>query len=103
MATNRIEIYQHNTRSIGCVIGGGPADLSTYIPYFTVKSRASGSTSIITSTGSVTDASTLSFSLSSTDTSVDPGNYVYDITIENGTTIYTVVKDSFIVLEAVKY
>ena len=100
---NRIEIFQHNTKTIGCYIYGG-LDLSTYTPYFTVKQKAAGSAEILSKVGMVTDPSTtVTFDFTATDTSIAPGNYVYDITLIDDPTVYTVVKDSFVILDSVKY
>jgi hypothetical protein len=103
MANNKIEIFQHNTKNIACVVIG-IADVSGYTPYFTAKSKTSDTLAILTKTGVVTDASgSLAFVLSATDTSIVSGDYVYDITIEKGATIYTVVKDRLSVIDGVKY
>ena len=97
---NKIEIYQNNNKTISCVVSG--LDVTGYTPYFTAKENTT-STSVISSTGTISDASTLLFNLSSTDTSVAAANYVYDITVEVDTSIYTVVKDMLIVLDGCRY
>lgn len=100
---NKIEIFQHNTKSIACVVLG-IADVSGFTPYLTVKEKPNDVVNLISSVGVVTDASgSLAFTLSATDTSIIAGDYVYDITIENSPLIYTVVKDRFSVLDGVKY
>lgn len=103
MASNRIEIYQHNTKTIGCVVVGG-LDLSSFTPYLTIKQKASDTDIILSKIGVVTDPSTtVTFDLSATDTSISSGSYVYDIVLVDDPTIYTIVKDSFIVLDGVKF
>jgi hypothetical protein len=105
MATlnNKIELYQNNSKSIACVVIG-VADVSGYIPYLTVKKNITDNVPVLTNTGMVTDASgSLSFTLSQTDTSLNAGDYVYDITIEKSPNIFTVVKDKFVILDGVRY
>ena len=101
--TNKIEVFQNNSKTIACYIYGG-LNLSTYTPYLTVKRKATDTTTILEKTGLVTDPSTtVTFDLAPADTSIVAGDYVYDITIENDSSIYTVVKDTFTILEGVKY
>lgn len=103
MASNKIEVFQNNTKTVACYIYGG-LDLTAYTPYLTVKRKTTDTATILSKTGTVTDASTtVTFDLSTTDTSIAFGDYVYDITIEDGTNIHTVVKDIFSVLDAVRY
>jgi len=103
MATNKIEIYQNNSRTIGCYIYGG-LDLSSFTPYLTVKRSISDASPIIEKIGMVTDPSTtVTFDLTPADTSLAFGDYPYDITIENETNIYTVVKDILSIINGVKY
>jgi hypothetical protein len=103
MANNKIEIFQSNSQTVGCYITS-TLDLSTYTPYLTVKKKTTNTAVILTKTGTVTDASTtVTFDLTPTDTSMNPGDYVYDITIVDGTAIYTVVKDIFSIKDGVKY
>jgi hypothetical protein len=99
---NKIEVYQQNTREISCLVIG-VSDITGWIPYLTVKKNTSGDI-ILSKTGVVSDASGTSlFSLTSTDTSILAGDYVYDVVIENGEIKYTVVKDRFSVLDGVRY
>jgi hypothetical protein len=105
MATqsNRIELYKQNTKSIACVVIG-VADVSGFTPYLTVKKNDDDTPAVLTKTGIVTDASgSLAFNLTGTDTSINSGDYVYDITIEKTPIVYTVVRDKFKVLEGVRY
>ena len=103
MANNKIEIYQRNTMDIGCAVTG-VSDVSGYIPYLTVKSKSSDASTKLLKIGTVSDPSgTLLFSLTTLDSSIASGDYVYDVTIENGTTIYTIVRDRFTVLDGVRY
>ena len=103
MVTNKIEVFQNNSKTIACYIYGG-LNLSTYTPYLTVKRKATDTTTILEKTGLVTDPSTtVTFDLAPADTSIAAGDYVYDITISDGTNIHTVVKDIFSILESVRF
>lgn len=102
MANNRIEIFQNNTRSIGCVVYGG-LDLTDFTPWLTIKKRSSDVDALLSIEGYVTDPSTtVMFDLTPTDTSLAVGDYVYDVTIDDGTEVYTVVRDRFSILDAVR-
>ena len=105
MATinNKIEIYQNNSKTIGCVVVG-VSDVSGFIPYLTVKKKTTDTDTVLEKVGTIVDASgTLLFNLTSTDTSMNYGDYIYDVTIEKDATIYTVVKDKFVVIDGVRY
>lgn len=45
----------------------------------------------------------VAMSLSPTNTDIDSGAYIYDIVIESGSRQYTIVRDDFIVSDAVLY
>lgn len=98
--SNKIEIYQNNTKIINCAISG--LNITGYTPYLTVKKNTSSSP-VLSSIGAVKDPSTASFYLSSIDTSIASGDYIYDIVIAADASIYTVTKDSFTILDGVKY
>ena len=102
--SNRIELYQNNTTTLVCSVIGG-IDLTNFIPQLTIKKKASDTTSILTKVGIVSDPSTsLQFNINTIDTSMNPGSYVYDISIEtiNKSQVYTLVKDVFVILDGVK-
>lgn len=103
MAKNHIEIYQQNTQVIAVWVGG-LSDLTLYTPYLTVKKKATDSSTLLSKTGLVSDASTTyTFDLSGTDTSIAPGDYCYDITLESDTLgKHTIIKDKFSILESVR-
>lgn len=100
MAINKIEIYQNNTKTINCVVTG--LSLTGYTPTLTVKSNTL-STAVLSKTGVVQDPSTATFYISSTDSSLAVGDYVYDIVVSADASIYTVTKDAFIILDGVKF
>lgn len=100
MADNRIEVYQNNTKTINCTVSG--LSLTGYTPNLTVKKNKS-ETVYLGKEGIVTDPSTAIFYLTPADTSLSPGDYIYDITFTSDSSIYTVTKDAFIILDGVKY
>jgi hypothetical protein len=100
---NKIELFQNNSVKLDCSVYG-ISDVSNYIPYLTVKKNPIDISPILFNTGIVSDSSgKVSFTISSSDTSITCGDYVYDITIESSTHIYTVVKDKFVVVDSVRY
>ena len=103
MATNKIEIFQHNTLTFDVSVYNFP-DASGYTPYFTIKKKATDASAAKTITGTVKDASgTLRFNFTSTDTSLAAGDYVYDINLEKDASIYTLVKDRISIIDGVRY
>ncbi len=100
MANNKIEIYQKNTIAISCAVSG--LITTGYDAYLTIKQKANDDY-IIQSTGTIQDASTAIFYLSSTDTSIATGDYIYDITIQKDTSIFTIIKDRFTIIDGIRY
>jgi hypothetical protein len=99
---NRLEIYQNNTLTLACYVVGG-LNLDDFTPHLTVKKKASDDVAILSKTGIVVDPSTtINFSFSTTDTSLAPGNYVYDVVIDSSTQVHTLVKDVLVILDGVK-
>jgi len=99
---NRIEIYQSNSGSIGCTVTG-ITDVTGYDSVLTVKKREEDVDPLMSLTGTVIDPCTLLFNVSTTDSSLAPGEYVYDINISLDASRYTITKDVFAVLDGVKY
>lgn len=100
MADNKIRVYQNNNKTVICTVSG--LDITGYTPYLTAKKNNAAVISL-SKTGVVSDASTATFYLSSTDTSIAAGDYIYDITLSADSSIYTVTKDALIILDGVKY
>lgn len=98
---NNIEIYQKNTKRLTLTVGG--LTCTGYTPYLSVKKNITDSSTVIFRAGTISDASTVIIDVTSTDTSLAKGFYVYDITLEKDSSIYTVVKDSFTILDGIKY
>lgn len=114
MATynDKITVSQNNDAKIGCIVKmtstipgvPGVLDVSGFTPYLTVKRKINDTDAVLSKIGTVIDASgTLLFELTPIDTSMNYGEYVYDITIEKDTRIYTVIKNTFVVDNGVRY
>ena len=99
---NKIEIFEKNTQNIAVYVGG-ITDLGMYVPYLTVKKKTSDAVPILSKAGIVSDPSTTyMFELTSEDTSINVGDYVYDITLEQGTIKHTIIKDVFSIIDTVR-
>jgi hypothetical protein len=99
---NKIKLFEKNSRNIVVYVNGF-SDLTVYTPYLTVKKKPSDASTLIAKTGLVSDpSSSYIFSLTPADTSLALGDYCYDITLENGTDRYTLLKDKFSILGTVK-
>jgi hypothetical protein len=105
--TNKIEIYQNNTLTISCNVLG--VNVTGFTPIFTVKKNMSDTSTLIERTGTIVDTSTISFHITSSDTSLATVAYPYDITIEKVDSstgeliIHTIMKDIFEVKDGVRY
>ena len=99
---NRIEIFEKNTRNIVVYVNGF-SDLTVYTPYLTVKKKPADTSTYISKVGIVSDpSSSYTFSLTTADTSIAIGDYVYDITLESPTDRFTILKDRLTILDSVK-
>ena len=99
---NHIEIYQKNTKTIAVYVVG-LSNLNLYTSYLTVKRKATDASALLSKTGIVSDPSTTyTFNLTTTDTSIAPGDFCYDITLDGTTGTHTVIRDRFSILEGVK-
>ena len=104
-ANNRITVFQNNTKNIACAIcsvGNIDGSFGGYNPYITVKDKADGTT-VLNKLGVIDSSTTCMFYLLPSDTSLAAKDYVYDITLEGYSNVYTVVKDRFSVLDGVRY
>lgn len=110
--SNLIEVYRGDTfyKPVNVTLKstGAIYDLTGYTAKMTVKKTASkpDSTALISITGVITspESGVITFTaLPSITETWAPGNYVYDVQIVNESTssVLTVVKDRFIVLEDV--
>ena len=102
MGANKIEIYQRNPCTKYLQVEG--LNLTGYDAYLTVKRNTSDTSYLLDVSLAVVDASTLLINISSTDVStLSSGEYIYDITAVKDNSIYTITKDIFTVLDAVRY
>lgn len=98
---NALKIYQKNTKSIAVLVTG-IADLTNYVPYLSVKRKVNDASTVLFKSGVVSDPSTtFTFALTTTDTSLNPLDYVYDITIVGNGNVITLVRDKFSIMENV--
>jgi len=105
---NREQILQGNSRTLFCAVedASGIVNLSGYAANFYAQKfppRAGdpidisiGSTSIDTSNGVIT------FDITETDTSINVGDYIYEIIIDDGTHRISVVQDKLQILNSIK-
>ena len=106
---NRISIYYKNTKTLAILVEG-MTNLSVYTPYLTVKRKATDASAVLYKSGLLSDPSatsnTFTFSLTTSDTSLNPADYVYDVTIigdpsQGNTNVITLVRDRFTIMENV--
>ena len=108
MASNRLEVFQQNTKNIACVIcsvDNIDGSFGDYNPWLTVKKKAPSNEVVLSNLGTIDSSTTAVFNLTPTDTSLAAMDYVYDITLIHDSIDrrYTVVKDRFSVLDGVKF
>ena len=93
-----LKIYQGNTPTIRITITSGLSDLTDYVGYFIAKKNSSDTTKSIWLASSTFDASTATFELSATDTSLNAGKYKYEYYVDSSTDIFTVgIGDLYII------
>jgi len=83
---------------------GNPIDLTAATLTMTVdssKNPSDDSTKLFTVTGVLVDAANgeASFTPSTTNNDLSPGTYYYDIQIEQGTVVRTLVKDKYVITQ----
>jgi hypothetical protein len=102
MGANKIEIYQRNTCTKYLQVEG--LNLTGYDTYLTVKNNTTDTSYLLDVSLSVVDSSTILINIASNDvSSLSRGEYIYDITAVKDNSIYTITKDIFTVLDAVRY
>jgi len=102
MGSNRIQVYQNNVGVIGCIVSG-LTDITGYDSVLTVKKKAADTVPLMSLAGTVIDPCTLQFNVTAEDSSLYPGDYIYDINLNLEASIYTVTKDVFTIIDGVKY
>lgn len=99
MGANKIEVYEGNTLSVTCTVSG-IVSLSGYTCLLTVKDRDGNQK--FEKTGTAVDL-VITFTVTNTDNTITPDEYDYEVTINNGTNYFTVVKDIYSVKESIIY
>ena len=107
-SNNKISIYQGNSDQIFCSVTDSSSlamDLTGYTGMITVKKKKSDTSNTIQKIHTSLDASagTLTFDLTPTETDITPGDYNYDITIDNSTNVYSVVQEKLVIVDSVRY
>jgi hypothetical protein len=99
-----LEFYKNNDLSFDVSIYG-ISDLTGFVPYFTAKKNAYDTLKTIDTSGWIKDPSgTASFIIYNTDSSsITPGTFVCDVTLEKDGSIFTIMKDTLEVKKAVRY
>ena len=99
---NSIEIFQGNTKTIVCAVTG-LASLTGYTATLTVKKEARDvGIPLISVTGTI-EALNITFLTSATNNTLPAGKYVYEVSVTDGTNVYTIVQDVYEILESAKY
>jgi hypothetical protein len=98
-----LEIFKNNNIYFDVSIYG-INDVSGFIPYYTIKKSISDSSPTFTSIGFIKDPSgTARFNILCGDTSITPGVYVTDVTLEKDGSIFTIIKDTLEIKQGVRY
>ena len=102
---NELTLTRGDTRTFRITVkdNGSAFDLSGYSCYFTVKADkndADADAIIGPITGSIVVAAngTVDFELDETDTAVEVGKYYYDVTVDDGANIFTVLESNITVV-----
>jgi len=101
MGVNNIEIYQGNTKTIQCTVTG-ISTLEGYTAALTLKKNKEDTTAILEKEGSISGL-VITFDLDPADTDVNPYEYVYEITLNDGTDKYSVVQDILKIIDSIKF
>ena len=106
--SNEIKIYQGNTKTTTCFVedsSGTPYNLTGYgAVFYATKYRsrliAPPDLSINYTTIDATNGAII-FNFSTTDTSLNTGDYVYEVIIDNATNRISVLQDTLSILDSV--
>ena len=106
---NQIFIYRGDSSNVSLTAyaadGVTPFSLSGYNIKLTVKQKDTDTTNVLqfnSASGSSVLTSSLTagivtFVFTTSDTTITPSNYVYDVQVTSGTNVYTIAKDKFII------
>ncbi len=99
--TNEIKIFKKNTRTVPFAVTG-LSSLSGYTAVLTCKKSRNDTAELFHIDGSIVDL-VINFTLSSSNTDREEGEYYYDVTITNGTNIFTLTVAKLIIVDSVIY
>ena len=85
---NDVVIYKGNSATV-TVEMSGLGSYSGYAPYFTMRKTINDTEKIMEKEGTISN-DTATFNFVPEDTDIDPRQYVFDVTIEFGTNVYTI-------------
>jgi len=98
--SNPIQVYQYNTLLLTANVStDSDITLSLYTPHIKIMT---GSTGYYSTTGSTISASgTTSFTIPASVNVIEPNVYQYEIYIENGDNVYTIISDYYTILPSI--
>ena len=102
---SKIIVYEGNTITLTDEVlnaDGTDAVLTGFTATLTIKQNKADTTTLLTSTGSITD-NVISFTITDTANTLSVGVYYYEVTIESTTETYTVCQDRLVVKESIVY
>ena len=93
---NKIEVFQGNSNTVVCSVTG-LADLVGYTATMTVKAdlRDEMADALFTVSETSIDGLNITFDTTAVHNDQTAGNYMYEVTITDGTLVYTVVQDVY--------
>jgi hypothetical protein len=99
---NHKKLFKGDSTNLMIFVGGLP-DLTLYTCYFTLKHKATDPSALISKIGIVSDpSSTYVVPILTTDTSLNPDDYCYDVRLDSSTAVHTIIKDIFTIMQPVK-
>ena len=98
---SQIEAYEGNDLKVFVDVTG-ITSLSGYTPTFTVKTSKASSTALFAVTGTVSSLR-ITFNVTEAQNSIDFDVYYYEVTITNGTQVYTLAQDIYKVKESLVF
>lgn len=99
---NFIEVYRKNSLTINCTVSGLD-DLEGFVAKLMVKKKLSDTdeNKLFELTGTIVDL-LITFEATAINNTQIPGVYYYEIYLSDDTLIYSVVKDTYTIIEVVR-
>ena len=98
--TNLIEVYEGNSVTINCTVTG-LTSLDGYTSTITVVDPSDPDTPIIEEEGVNVDL-IATFTITASSNDLEPLDYGYEVNVDDGTHVYTIVQDIYRVLSSYK-